>query len=62
MYSDKDTTRLIEQTKTVLLQLSNNNPEKHLPANKATAHVLQSILQFHEYRYYVLNDPIIADI
>ena len=62
MYSDKDTTQLIERTKTVLLQLSNNNPEKHLPANKATAHVLQSILQFHEYRYYVLNDPIIADI
>lgn len=62
MYSDKDTAQLIEQTKTVLLQLSNNNLEKHLPTNKTTAHVLQSILQFHEYRYYVLNDPIIADI
>lgn len=62
MYTAKETTQLIQQTQKLLAQLSKQHKEKTLPPTVDTAKLLSSILQFHEYRYYVLNDPIIADI
>lgn len=55
MYSREDIVRLEALTLDALKHLSNREYAiAHIPA-------LREILRFHEYRYYVENDPLIAD-
>ncbi len=37
------------------------NKKEGAQLSKADAETLRDVLRFHEYRYYVLNDPLIAD-
>lgn len=53
MYSKEATQQLQKQTVAYLKQ-------KQKPAVKE-AETLRDVLRFHEYRYYVLNDPLISD-
>src|SRR5687767_7766197 len=53
MYSEQ-TKSLQAQTKAFLKGI-----EKDLPAKEIES--LRNVLRFHEYRYYVLNDPLISD-
>ena len=53
MYSANDTIQLQKQT-TQFLQQPNTINAGQLPA-------LRDVLRFHEYRYYVMNDPLISD-
>lgn len=46
-YLQKESARLLEQT-------------ENTPAEKEVA-ILRNVLRFHEYRYYVMNDPILSD-
>lgn len=55
MYSN-DSTKQLQQTTTDLLQLLNS---QGIDATKTEP--LRNVLRFHEYRYYVLNDPLISD-
>ncbi len=55
MYSP-DTTKQLQQTTTVLLQ---HLTKKGLDKNDVEE--LREVLRFHEYRYYILNDPLISD-
>lgn len=54
MYSHKHTQALQEQTRLWLMV------DKGFPDLKAIE-PLRDVLRFHEYRYYVLNEPLIAD-
>ena len=53
MYSNTQTKNLQEQT-TALLK------KKSAGTRDLTA--LREVLRFHEYRYYIMNDPLIADV
>lgn len=53
MYNEAQTKRLQEQTKELLAK-------KH-DIEKDEAENLRHVLRFHEYRYYVQNDPLISD-
>jgi DNA ligase (NAD+) len=55
MYST-DSTKQLQQTTTQLLQLLTT---QGMDATKTED--LRNVLRFHEYRYYVLNDPLISD-
>lgn len=55
MYSP-DSTKQLQQTTTELLQQLTT---QGIDAAKTEA--LRNVLRFHEYRYYVLNDPLISD-
>lgn len=55
MYSKEQTQTLQKTTNELLKKVSGNN----LTPKEASA--LQQVLRFHEYRYYILNDPLIAD-
>ncbi len=55
MYNGEQTKQLQEQTKQFLTLL--DNEEKAVEAIET----LRSILRFHEYRYYVVNEPLISD-
>lgn len=55
MYSKESTIALQENTQTLLKE----NPET-LGSQESTE-ILRQSLRFHEYRYYILNDPLIAD-
>ncbi len=55
MYSP-DSTKQLQQLTTGLIQLLNTNS---IDADKTEQ--LRDVLRFHEYRYYVLNDPFISD-
>ncbi|HEV8286528.1 MAG TPA: NAD-dependent DNA ligase LigA [Chitinophagaceae bacterium] len=54
MYSKEESTRLQKLTVTFLKEA-----EKKIPENKIEN--LRDVLRFHEYRYYILNDPLISD-
>ncbi len=54
MYSKEETTKLQKATDSLLKEL-----EKQIPENKIEN--LRNVLRFHEYRYYILNDPLISD-
>jgi hypothetical protein len=54
MYSKEQTQHLQSETTKLLQQLKDK-------LNDNAIHVLRDVLRFHEYRYYVLNDPLIAD-
>jgi len=53
MYSDNQTKKLQEQTTAFLKQQT--------ACTKSNAATFRNILRFHEYRYYVQNDPLISD-
>ena len=53
MYSDNQTKKLQEQTTSFLKQQT--------ACTKSNAEAFRNILRFHEYRYYVQNDPLISD-
>ena len=55
MYDSSQTRSLQEQSKTLLRRLA----EKGLHTKDLTA--LREVLVFHEYRYYILNDPLLSD-
>ncbi|HEX5024589.1 MAG TPA: NAD-dependent DNA ligase LigA [Agriterribacter sp.] len=55
MYS-KDHTRKLQEKTTALLKHHENGLSKNAVAG------LREVLRFHEYRYYVMNDPLIADV
>lgn len=52
MYSAHDTRQLQESTERFL-------KHSHITADQIES--LRDVLRFHEYRYYVLNDPLVAD-
>ncbi len=54
MYTKDDSTRLQKVSVSFLKEL-----EKGIPENKIEN--LRNALRFHEYRYYILNDPLISD-
>ncbi len=54
MYTKDDSTRLQKNTVSFLKEL-----EKGIPENKIES--LRNVLRFHEYRYYILNDPLVSD-
>ncbi len=53
MYSPDETKQLQQQT-TLFLQHSSELTNKDLPT-------LRSVLRFHEYRYYVMDEPLVSD-
>ena len=54
MYSTEESTRLQKTTDSLLKEL-----QKGIAVNKIEG--LRNVLRFHEYRYYILNDPLISD-
>lgn len=52
MYSQAETKELQKQTNALL---------KSFPLKKEQISLLKEVLRFHEYRYYVLTDPLISD-
>ena len=58
MYQQETTTLLQQKTNTWLASLEALNA-----AETSTINIeeLRDILRFHEYRYYVQNDPLISD-
>ncbi|MBX3257301.1 MAG: NAD-dependent DNA ligase LigA [Chitinophagaceae bacterium] len=54
MYNKEQTQHLQSETTTLLQQVSGSPDDIDI-------HVLRDVLRFHEYRYYILNDPLIAD-
>ena len=48
-----------DQTK--FLQESSNGLLKQKTTGKKDVNLLRDVLRFHEYRYYIMNDPLIAD-
>ncbi len=55
MYSSDQTRHLQDLSKSLLKQLS----QKNLPLKDIVP--LRQVLVFHEYRYYILNDPLLTD-
>ena len=55
MYS-KETTRQLQQVTGDLLK-----KKKADQLTKKEIEKLREVLRFHEYRYYILNDPLISD-
>ena len=58
MYNKEQTTALQATTQEWLSFLQTN---KTIPVDSKNIDTLRGILQFHEYRYYVQNDPLISD-
>ena len=54
MYNNAQTIDLQKLTKSLLRELPNIPPGQ--------IHPLRNLLRFHEYRYYILNDPLISDV
>jgi len=55
MYSSEQTQQLQKLTKTLLTAGSTK------PLGKAKLEDLRDVLRFHEYRYYIMNDPLVSD-
>jgi len=55
MYS-KDETKQSQKLTTELIK-----KQKTRDITKKDVRALREVLRFHEYRYYILNDPLIAD-
>ena len=53
MYSQEQTRKLQDSTDSLLKKLGNAAP--------LNLSQLREVLRFHEYRYYILNDPLLAD-
>jgi DNA ligase (NAD+) len=54
MYSKEETTKLQKGTESLLKDLERGISEKKIQT-------LRDALRFHEYRYYILNDPLLSD-
>lgn len=54
MYTPSQTIDLQQLTQSLLRELPN------IPSGQL--HPLRQVLRFHEYRYYILNDPLISDV
>ncbi len=54
MYSKEETTKLQKSTESLLKDLEKGISEKKIEP-------LRGALRFHEYRYYILNDPLLSD-
>ncbi len=54
MYSKEETTKLQKSTESLLKDLEKGISEKKIEP-------LRDALRFHEYRYYILNDPLLSD-
>lgn len=55
MYSKDDTRKLQKLSNDLLKMLKSGGPGKKEIAG------LRQVIRFHEYRYYILNDPLLAD-
>ena len=55
MYS-KDTTKELQKLTNELIKKKSSGSIKDKDAG-----LLKDVLRFHEYRYYILNDPLISD-
>jgi DNA ligase (NAD+) len=55
MYSREETQRLQQQAAAMLKKTTDGS------INKTEIESLRDVLRFHEYRYYILNDPLISD-
>src|SRR5579872_6819544 len=55
MYSADQTQRLQKETTTFLSTIKDHPPKK------SQLDELRDVLRFHEYRYAILNDPLISD-
>ncbi|MDL1956799.1 MAG: restriction endonuclease [Candidatus Desulfofervidus auxilii] len=62
MYSQKEEAYLLNATKK-FLQFIKTHPIKNLSLDKAKqiVSILQEIITYHDWRYYILNDPVISD-
>jgi len=58
MYNNEQTTELQETSKEWLSSFQTN---KIIAVDNENIETLRAVLQFHEYRYYVQNDPLISD-
>lgn len=58
MYSNKETETLFDSSKKILAQL---NAPDILEFGTNNIEHLREILRFHEYRYYILTEPLISD-
>ncbi|MEO6232837.1 MAG: NAD-dependent DNA ligase LigA [Ferruginibacter sp.] len=58
MYQAEQTKALQQQSKDCLLYLETGKDEQEIPVD---IEILRNILRFHEYRYYVQNDPLVSD-
>ncbi len=56
MYTKETTQQFQKQT----LAFLKREPDKDFPVKELEE--LRAVLRFHEYRYYILNDPLIADV
>src|SRR6266487_4720854 len=54
MYSKEETTKLQKSTESLLKDLEKGISKKKIEP-------LRGALRFHEYRYYILNDPLLSD-
>jgi len=59
MYSPNNTSYLLKKTND-LLKIPNKEKLKEIEARYITDQ-LRNTIRFHEYRYYVMNDPLISD-
>ncbi len=57
MYSKKEQQQLAEQSRQLLAQ----NGELSLKQAPQRAKALHQVIRYHEWRYYVLNDPVVSD-
>jgi len=55
MYAKEETIRLQKATNELVKKASGS----HLSSD--SLNILKDVLRFHEYRYYILNDPLLAD-
>ncbi|MCI5083996.1 MAG: NAD-dependent DNA ligase LigA [Saprospiraceae bacterium] len=57
MYTPEEQKQLFERSKSFL---DTKNPVRSLPVEEQVAH-LRKLINYHEWRYYVKNDPVISD-
>ena len=55
MYSKEETQQLQKQAITFIKHIDNSS------FKSSEIEALRNVLRFHEYRYYVLNEPLISD-
>jgi DNA ligase (NAD+) len=60
MYNEAFTKRLQQQTTSFLQQVNKDVKAPNKDANESIV-LLREILRFHEYRYYIQNDPLVSD-
>ena len=61
MYNTQQTKELQELTKTLISNLPDRQAGKEQEITNTEVELLRNILRFHEYRYYVQNNPLISD-